>query len=89
MSILVYSLLQETGKINDDGQTDQDGQADQDSQTNQDGQIDQDSRTDDQDTVDIISYWHPNLTINVVDDQSPWQQGSIPPPLDKCIHIVI
>ena len=31
-----------------------------------------------------ISYWHPDLTISVVDDQSPWQQGSISLPLDKC-----
>ena len=34
--------------------------------------------------ADIISYYHPNLTINVVDDQTLWTRGSVPQPLDKC-----
>jgi len=34
--------------------------------------------------VEIISYWHPNLTINLMDDQTPWVQGSVPPPMDEC-----
>ena len=33
----------------------------------------------------IISYWHPNLTLNLLDDQTPWQRGSVPIPLDKFI----
>jgi hypothetical protein len=24
------------------------------------------------------------MTINLLDDQSPWTKGSIPPPMDKC-----
>lgn len=33
--------------------------------------------------VEIISYWHPNLTINLMDDQTPWVQGSVPQPMDE------
>ncbi|XP_022809418.1 cleft lip and palate transmembrane protein 1 homolog [Stylophora pistillata] len=35
--------------------------------------------------VEIISYWHPNLTINLMDDQTPWAEGSVPQPLDEFI----
>ncbi|KAL4715500.1 hypothetical protein ACJJTC_009126 [Scirpophaga incertulas] len=34
---------------------------------------------------EIVSHWHPNLTINLVTDQSNWMQGSVPPPLDEFI----
>ena len=34
--------------------------------------------------AEIISYWHPNLTINLMDDQTPWTQGAVPQPLDEC-----
>ena len=34
-------------------------------------------------TTEIISYYHPNLTINLVDDQLLWTKGSVPQPLDK------
>lgn len=34
--------------------------------------------------VELISYWHPNLTINLMDDQTPWVQGSVPQPMDEC-----
>jgi len=34
--------------------------------------------------VEIISYWHPNLTINLMDDQTPWAQGAVPQPMDEC-----
>jgi len=34
----------------------------------------------------IISYWHPNLTINILDDHTPWARGGIPSPLDQ--HII-
>ena len=41
------------------------------------------------DTVpDIISYYHPNLTINLVEDYTQWAQGSVPQPLDKCTSLV-
>ena len=35
--------------------------------------------------AEIISYWHPNLTINLMDDQTPWVQGSVPQPMDECM----
>ena len=35
-------------------------------------------------TVEILSHWHPNLTINLVEDFTPWQQGGVPAPLDEC-----
>lgn len=35
--------------------------------------------------TDIVSYYHPNLTINVVDDHTAWAQGSIPEPLNTHI----
>ncbi|CAL8072727.1 unnamed protein product [Calicophoron daubneyi] len=31
------------------------------------------------------THWHPNLTIHLVDDHTPWVKGSIPPPLDYFI----
>ncbi|KXJ13308.1 cleft lip and palate transmembrane protein 1 homolog [Exaiptasia diaphana] len=34
---------------------------------------------------EIINYWHPNLTINVMDDQTPWTPGAVPPPMDEFI----
>jgi len=34
--------------------------------------------------AEIISYWHPNLTINLMDDQTPWVQGAVPQPMDEC-----
>uniref|UniRef100_A0A1B6C3W8 Cleft lip and palate transmembrane protein 1 n=1 Tax=Clastoptera arizonana TaxID=38151 RepID=A0A1B6C3W8_9HEMI len=35
---------------------------------------------------EIVSHWHPNLTINMVTDQTNWVQGSIPPPLNEYIE---
>uniref|UniRef100_A0A8D8RI60 Cleft lip and palate transmembrane protein 1 homolog n=2 Tax=Cacopsylla melanoneura TaxID=428564 RepID=A0A8D8RI60_9HEMI len=35
---------------------------------------------------EIISHWHPNLTINIVTDQTNWVQGSVPPPLNEYIE---
>ncbi|XP_062502991.1 putative lipid scramblase CLPTM1 [Corticium candelabrum] len=35
--------------------------------------------------TEIISYWHPNLTINVIDDQTAWIKGSIPPPVNEYV----
>lgn len=37
------------------------------------------------DRVEISSHFHPNFTINVVDDHTPWKQGQVPSPLDKFI----
>lgn len=33
---------------------------------------------------EIVSHWHPNLTINMVTDHTNWVPGQVPPPLDEC-----
>lgn len=35
---------------------------------------------------EIISHWHPNLTINIVVDQTKWVKGAVPSPLDEFIN---
>ncbi|OPJ83305.1 cleft lip and palate transmembrane protein 1 [Patagioenas fasciata monilis] len=42
-------------------------------------------RAEDFGPVEVISHWHPNLTINMVDDHTPWVKGSVPPPLDQYV----
>ncbi|VVC89890.1 unnamed protein product [Leptidea sinapis] len=37
---------------------------------------------------EIVSHWHPNLTINLVTDHTNWMQGSVPPPLDEFIYFL-
>ncbi|KAK0046519.1 cleft lip and palate transmembrane protein 1 isoform X2 [Biomphalaria pfeifferi] len=39
-------------------------------------------------TFEILSHWHPNLTINLLDDHSPWTSGSVPSPLDEYIEFL-
>ncbi|PIO74055.1 cleft lip and palate transmembrane protein 1, partial [Teladorsagia circumcincta] len=34
---------------------------------------------------EILNFWHPNLTISLVDDQTQWSKGSLPPPFDEAI----
>ena len=34
---------------------------------------------------EILSHWHPNLTINVIDDHTPWTKGQVPAPLQDYI----
>ena len=34
--------------------------------------------------ADIISYYHPNLTVCLVEDYTRWVKGSVPQPLDNC-----
>ncbi|XP_058815657.1 putative lipid scramblase CLPTM1 [Topomyia yanbarensis] len=36
----------------------------------------------------IFSHWHPNLTINLVTDQTNWVKGSVPPPLDEYVRFL-
>ncbi|XP_055546633.1 putative lipid scramblase CLPTM1 [Wyeomyia smithii] len=36
----------------------------------------------------IVAHWHPNLTINLVTDQTNWAKGSVPPPLDEYIKFL-
>ncbi|KAJ8976025.1 hypothetical protein NQ317_003566 [Molorchus minor] len=33
----------------------------------------------------IVSHWHPNLTLNLVMDQTAWTYGAVPAPLDQYI----
>ena len=33
--------------------------------------------------IEILSNWHPNLTINIVDDHTPWTKGQVPSPLNE------
>nr|CAG4646119.1 EOG090X032C [Macrothrix elegans] len=35
---------------------------------------------------EILSHWHPNLTINVVFDYTAWTKGAIPSPIDQFIE---
>lgn len=35
---------------------------------------------------EVISHWHPNMTINIIDDHTPWTRGAVPPPLDEYIE---
>ncbi|CRK89589.1 CLUMA_CG003264, isoform A [Clunio marinus] len=32
---------------------------------------------------EIVNHWHPNLTVNIIVDQTNWVKGTIPPPLDE------
>ncbi|XP_053693781.1 putative lipid scramblase CLPTM1 [Sabethes cyaneus] len=36
----------------------------------------------------IVAHWHPNLTINLVTDQTTWIRGSVPAPLDEYIKFL-
>ncbi|XP_071034299.1 putative lipid scramblase CLPTM1 [Parasteatoda tepidariorum] len=36
--------------------------------------------------LEILSHWHPNLTINIIDDHTAWVQGHVPPPLDEFVE---
>lgn len=36
--------------------------------------------------VEIVSYIHPNLTVQIVDDHTPWTKGQVPQPLDQFIE---
>ncbi|XP_054003357.1 putative lipid scramblase CLPTM1 isoform X1 [Hylaeus anthracinus] len=37
---------------------------------------------------EYVSHWHPNLTINLVTDQTNWVYGQVPPPLDTYIQFL-
>lgn len=38
---------------------------------------------------EYVSHWHPNLTINLVVDQTNWVYGQVPQPLDECEKIYV
>lgn len=35
---------------------------------------------------EIVSHWHPNLTINMIYDHTAWTQGAVPAPLDEYVE---
>nr|CAG4640714.1 EOG090X032C [Eulimnadia texana] len=35
---------------------------------------------------EIMSHWHPNITLNIVNDYTAWTRGAVPPPLDQFIE---
>ena len=35
---------------------------------------------------EIISHWHPNITVNLVQDYTGWTPGQVPPPLDEFVE---
>lgn len=37
---------------------------------------------------EIMSHWHPNLTINIVFDYTQWTRGRVPAPLDEFVHFM-
>nr|CAG4643808.1 EOG090X032C [Lepidurus arcticus] len=37
---------------------------------------------------ETVSYWHPNLTLNMVYDYTAWTSGAVPPPLDEFIEFL-
>jgi hypothetical protein len=39
--------------------------------------------------VELLSYWYSHMAVNLLDDQSSWIKGSMPPPLDKYNYINI
>lgn len=36
-------------------------------------------------TSEVVSHWHPNMTINLVTDQTNWVKGAVPQPLDEYV----
>jgi len=36
--------------------------------------------------TEVISHWHPNMTVNVVFDHTAWVPGQVPPPLDEFVE---
>uniref|UniRef100_A0A1I7X2U2 Cleft lip and palate associated transmembrane protein 1 n=1 Tax=Heterorhabditis bacteriophora TaxID=37862 RepID=A0A1I7X2U2_HETBA len=48
-------------------------------------QSDEDLKKAEQMTFEVLNFWHPNITINLVDDQTQWTKGSLPSPLDEAI----
>ncbi|XP_076056707.1 putative lipid scramblase CLPTM1 isoform X2 [Oratosquilla oratoria] len=35
---------------------------------------------------EIVSHWHPNITINIVHDFTQWTRGAVPPPFDEYLE---
>ncbi|KAK3593434.1 hypothetical protein CHS0354_020196 [Potamilus streckersoni] len=39
-------------------------------------------------SYEILSHWHPNLTINLIEDQTAWTRDHVPQPLDEYVEFV-
>ncbi|KAF8354062.1 hypothetical protein PRIPAC_95685 [Pristionchus pacificus] len=37
-------------------------------------------------THEILNFYHPNMTINLILDHTQWTKGSVPSPLDEAVH---
>ncbi|XP_066985329.1 putative lipid scramblase CLPTM1 [Macrobrachium rosenbergii] len=37
-------------------------------------------------TEEIVSHWHPNITVNIVHDFTQWTRGMVPAPLDEYLE---
>lgn len=37
---------------------------------------------------EVMSHWHPNMTINLIFDSTPWTRGRVPPPLDEFVQFM-
>lgn len=35
---------------------------------------------------EVISHWHPNITVNIVNDYTAWVPGQVPPPVDEFVE---
>lgn len=46
----------------------------------------EDQEKAEQGLTEVLSHWHPNLTLNVVYDHTPWVPGQVPPPLDEFVE---
>uniref|UniRef100_K1R4I6 Cleft lip and palate transmembrane protein 1-like protein n=1 Tax=Magallana gigas TaxID=29159 RepID=K1R4I6_MAGGI len=45
-------------------------------------------QTENRSAFEILNHWHPNLTINLMDDHSPWMKNHVPQPLDEYIEFL-
>ncbi|MGH0114885.1 UNVERIFIED_CONTAM: hypothetical protein FKN15_065809 [Acipenser sinensis] len=48
-------------------------------------ELDVPERAEDYGPIEVISHWHPNVTISMVDDHTAWVKGAVPPPLDQYV----
>jgi len=46
----------------------------------------EDQEKAEQGLTEVLSHWHPNLTLNVVYDHTAWVPGQVPPPLDEFVE---
>merc|ERR1719244_1976115 len=54
--------------------------------TGQTEQSEEDQKKAEVGLTEIVSHWHPNITVNVVYDHTPWVPGQVPPPLDEFVE---